>query len=513
MIKIPGKPALHLLFLLLVFVPGKGQESINIVSGEPFTIQNGKMSNFMAWDENNYYLLHLNDKNEFEINSGFDASIEVFSKELTHFTTILITCPEGTKYRNLEPVSFIKTDNGFLLLTKNYITAQKVMKSLIFKISNQGLINQAKDIGEIDGIAISNKKFHFFQLDKIIENSVSHFVYSQVIPTDINVPERVSFIIYDENLNITGERLINFPDDILDYEILDMLVSESGLAFFRIETSNPYLMDKSIHQLIIYDILNDKTQNYEFNPEGGEIAKASLKKVEGGNVGFFGYFTKKHDDPIPKGVMYYLFDGKTGQLLRFNTSDFIPGVLEILNPKNLPSTSDYENLKPQEIHLTADNHLLLLFEYNWKKLMIVQDREGKPWTTPYFYANEVFIFSFDPEDNFEKAGILPKKQLQSVDFNEIGISGFVAGNELFVVFNDNPKNAGEYKIDKLKTMKSGYSAMVAKYNYREASYSKEIFKPKNARILFEPGALIKTSDNTILLLSHSKPFNLIEIRF
>ncbi len=311
--KIPGKLALQFLFLIVIFAVADGQENPTIVSGEPFAIQNGNMNNLLIWDENNYYLLHLNDKDEFGINSGEDASIEVFNKSLNHQSTIFLSSPEGTKYRRFEPVSFIKTKDGFLLLAKNYTTAQKVMKSCIFKISNDGLILQAKDIGEIEGIAISNEKFHFFQLDKIIENGNIRFVYSQVIPTDLNVPERVSFIIYDESLNLTDERLINFPDDILDYEISDIIVSESGQAFFRIETSNPFLIEKTIHQLIIYDILNDKTQNLEFNPEAGEIAKATLKKVGNDIVAFFGYFTKKHDDHVLKGVMYYLFDTKTGQ--------------------------------------------------------------------------------------------------------------------------------------------------------------------------------------------------------
>ncbi len=94
--------------------------------------------------------------------------------------------------------------------------------------------------------------------------------------------------------------------------------------------------------------------------------------------------------------------------------------------------------------------------------MIVQDREGKPWTTPYFYANEIFILNFNTSDNFENAGVLPKEQLQSGGFNAIGFSGFVVGNELFVVFNDNPKNAEEYNAEKLKPMKSGFSPMIAK---------------------------------------------------
>jgi len=511
--KIPGKLALQFLFLIVIFAVADGQENPTIVSGEPFAIQNGNMNNLLIWDENNYFLLHLNDKDEFGINSGEDASIEVFNKSLNHQSTIFLSSPEGTKYRRLEPVSFIKTNDGFLLLAKNYTTAQKVMKSCIFKISNDGLILQAKDIGEIEGIAISNEKFHFFQLDKIIENGNIRFVYSQVIPTDLNVPERVSFIIYDESLNLTDERLINFPDDILDYEISDIIVSESGQAFFRIETSNPFLIEKTIHQLIIYDILNDKTQNLEFNPEAGEIAKATLKKVGNDIVAFFGYFTKKHDDHVLKGVMYYLFDTKTGQLLRHEIYDASPDVLKIFDPKNLHSTSVYENLKPQEIHLTADGHVLLLLEYNWKKLMIVQDREGKPWTTPYFYANEIFILNFNTSDNFENAGVLPKEQLQSGGFNAIGFSGFVVGNELFVVFNDNPKNAEEYNAEKLKPMKSGFSPMIAKYNYRENSYAKEILKTKNAGIIFEPGTIYKISDHSVILLNHSRPFNILEIRF
>jgi hypothetical protein len=513
MVKFLVKPALQLLLLLLIFAQAKAQETLSIVPGQTFDAGSGKMSKLLVCDENNYYIVRLNDKGDFEINTGADASIEVFNKEMNHISTIPVRCPEGTKYKRFEPISFIRTNDGFLVLAKNYNTSQKLIKSFIFKISDDGLILLVKSIGEIEGIAVSDEKFHFFQLDKIIENDVIRFVYSQILPTDINVPERVSFIIYDENLTITGERLINFPDDILDYHLSQIVMSESGQAFFRIETSNPYQMDKTIHQLIIYDILNDKTQNLEFNPEGGEIAKATLKKADNNTVGFFGYFTQKHDDPAPKGVLYYLFEANTGKLLRHEIYELSPEIREMYDPKNLFSASDYDHLMPQEIFLTSDNQVLLLFEFYWKKLMIVQDREGKPWTTPYFYANEIIILTFDQTDEFVNAGILPKEQLQANAYDLIGFSAFMAKNELIIIFNDNPKNAAEYRIEKLKTMKSSYSPMIAKYNFQKAAYAKEVFKTKNAGISFEPSAIYKISDHSVIFLNQSRPFNLIEIRF
>jgi hypothetical protein len=513
MIKISVRLVLMVLFLVDVYAVAKCQEALTIVSGEPFDIKNGKISNLLVQDENNFYLLHLNDKGDFEINSGSDAVIEVFDKDLKHISTIPLHVPDNAKFKKLEPVSYLKTDSGFLLLVKNYDLNSKVIKSIIFKISNKGFILSAKDIGEIDEIAISKQDFGFFQLNKIIENRQIRFVYSQIVPPDIGVPERVNFIIYDENLEITSERMINFPDDILDYEVSDIIIDETGFTFFRIETNDPYRQEKTVHQLIIYDILNDKNQNIEFNPEIGEISKATLQKVEGDKVGFFGYLTKKHGDPLPSGMMYYLFDAKGGQLLRHEIYDMSREVLSLFNPDKLFSTSGYEQLKPQVMHLTTDNHILLLFEYNWKKLMIIQDREGKIWSTPYFYANEIFILNFDSADTFENAGVVPKEQLHSNDFSEIGFSSFVTGKDLTLIYNDHPKNADEYKTEKLKTMKSSFVPMIVHNNYLYATYQKEILKLKNTTFNFEPGAMYKISDNAILLFNYSKPFNLIEIRF
>lgn len=500
-------------FLFIVFVAANGQETLTILSGEPLNIKDGKISNLLVQDANGYYLLHLNDKSEFEINAGSDAAIEVFDKDLKHISSLPLRYSDGIKYKKLEPVSFLKTNNGFLLLVKNYNLTAKAMKSMLFKISGDGLILVSKDIGEIDGIAVSNQDFGFFKLGKITENGQPRFVYSQIVPPDIDVPERVNFIIYNENLEITGERMINFPDDILDYEVSDIIINETGLTFFRIETSDPYRLEKTVHQLIIYDILNDKNQSIEFNPEIGEIEKSTLQSVESDKIGFFGYFTKKHGDHMPSGMMYYLFDSKGGQLLRHEIYEMSPEVLSLFNPEKLFSTSGYEQLKPQGMHLTSDNHMLLLYEFNWKKLMIVQDREGKIWSTPYFYANEIFILNFDTEDTFVNAGVIPKEQLQANDFDEIGYSGFVTGNDLTLIYNDHPKNADEYKTERLKTMKSGFVPMVIHYNYPDATYKKEIFKIKNTRFTFEPGALFKISDNSFLLLNHNKPFNLIEIGF
>jgi hypothetical protein len=204
----------------------------------------------------------------------------------------------------------------------------------------------------------------------------------------------------------TGEDA--FIDDILDYKFSELYLESGALVFFSIAITNPYIPDKTVHQLIVYDIFYDKHKTWEFRFDEGEITKAGLFKLGDNQIGFMGYYSENKEPDKPAGVFYYIFDEYGGSLLRHKIYNLPDEEISRLDPGKLGSKSEYENLYPQSLHLSSEKNIVMAFEYNWKSMMLIRYQEGKLYNQPYYKANEIIIVNFDSTDNFVKMGKLSR---------------------------------------------------------------------------------------------------------
>lgn len=503
-----------LLSLLLIINRLKAQDDFSMNHGPKMEIEDGEITAFFDQDDENFYFLRTGDKQYIEFNTNEQPGIEVFDRNLTHQKFIPLRIESEEKYRRLQPLAFYKTRANFVFLCKYYSSANQIVKAYLFKTDPDGeVIGGLTDLGEINDISPLQEDFHYFQLHRIKKDTVTQFIFSLTTSPDMEVPERINFIIFDEQLNVTGNRLINFPDDMLDYEFSEQLASQEGQVFFRVEISNPFIPDLTVHQLIIYDIFKDEHRSYEFKLEQGKIKELALTEMEKNRIGLFGYYTKNSESNRPKGVIYYVFKGGDGTLLRQNISDLPPQSVDKFNRRELGSKSGFNRLKAQSIHLIQNNHLLLLFEFNWRSMMLIQDQEQKIYKKPYYNANEIVILNFNVENNFENLGIVNKQQTLGITPEVLGFFSTCRQNHLFLLFNDHPKNLNRYRPGKVKTMKTRYEPVIVEYFPEGATYIKQQLSTGKQEMAFVPGNIFKIDENRFLILNQDGAYWLTEITF
>ncbi|MCF8364338.1 MAG: hypothetical protein K9H16_01060 [Bacteroidales bacterium] len=458
------------------------------------------------------YCLQLDEKGYFGLEEQSECAILIFDDDLKLLQKLDLTYSIDEKLKKLEPISFFKANTGFVLLCRNWSPHNLTVNAYLFKIDSSGLIVELLNPGTIENISKSDAGFDFFALHKIHYDTTNQYVFTIKTPSFQEVSERIVLNIYDENLTLTGNRLLDYPDDFMDYNFSGLISSGNGLFFIHVENSNPFEVNDVVHQIVVYDMNSDNFETFTLSFKNRMPKKVALFHIEKDIIALMGYFAKDRFDDEPMGIFYHLFDAKTGDLLVENIYDFSDEEKAFLEPGKYSSTATYENLMPAAVHITSHNHVLLLFEYNWKRIMLIRDQKGMLYDKPYFYANEVFIFQFDAANQRNHFAIIPKKQALGYDREILGFTSFITESNLFVLYNDNPKNRNITNEGKLKTMKGKYEMMIAEYNLLSGDFGKKVFSDPNNQFVLNPSDVFHADDSTLLFIDRSENPALVKIK-
>ncbi len=481
------------------------QQPFDMRSGNAESFSEGQLSPFFDSDEHQYYFLKLNEKQAVEFNTTAPAAIQVFDSLLNPVKQIPLQLSGDAKYRRLTPLAFYKTTEGFIVLCKNYSIMEQIMRAYLFRTDMRGnVLGDMMVPGEVEGVLPGDEDFHYFQLNKTRGEDGPEFVFAITTPSFMEIPERINFVIFDKQLRRTGNRLISFPEDLFDYDISRQLVSPQGQVFFRVEVSSPLLADTVLHQLTIYDLWQDKYRSYEFELQHGKIRELRFQQMEHNRVGLFGFFTRDGTTDVPAGVLYYIFDGSDGRLLKQKISEFSSETAQAFNPRQFKSTSEAQYLKPRSIHLMQNNHVLLLFEYNWRSVLLVRDQQQKIYPSPYFNANEVLVVHFNQSNQFVNVGTIHKHQTMADEPGATGFFSYCTADTLFLLYNDHPKNINRFASGDIKTMKTRYEPVIGIYDPATTSYSKQFPGQEKQKPAFDPTGIFMLPSGNLLILNHKK---------
>jgi len=498
--------------VMFAFQATLAQLNPELIFGESFNLIDGKLSNLLVKDYDFYYGLQVSDDGFIGFDDDAKSSILVFDNNLKLAGDISVVDTAIRKLKNLKPLSFYKTAAGFILLCSRYSSQNHAISSYLFQIDKSGIVKKKINPATVEDITKPDIEFDFFQPDEIRSDSGRQFVFSVKAPSTPGISEKIDFNIYDEKLDLKGTRLLDYPDDVVSYNIIEILAGENGLFFIRVEIFNPFKPEDLIHQLVVYNIIKDDFDAFEFKFENAAIRKSGLFRAEKNVVGLSGYFVKDSYSEEPEGIFYYLFDGQKGNILKQKIHYFTSVEKDLIYTSQKTLKSDFENLIPAAIHITAHNNILLLFEYNWKSIMLIRDRQGMLYDRPYYYANEILLFQLDANNQFYNSMVIPKKQAMGAGPETLGFCSFLSDNKLFIVYNDHPKNRNQTDAGNLKTMKGKHELMLGAYDIISKEFSKQLFGKTNTISGFNPREIMRVNDSSLLFFDKSEDTKLIEIK-
>lgn len=122
-------------FVLMLCSRADAQDLPVIRTGSPFDPGEGQITSLTDSDSAGYYYLMGDADEEIDLPAGQQSAILVFDKSLEFTKKIPVQCASDEKLTDLKPISFIKTDSGFILLCSRYSAIERNLKSFLFLIT------------------------------------------------------------------------------------------------------------------------------------------------------------------------------------------------------------------------------------------------------------------------------------------------------------------------------------------------------------------------------------------
>lgn len=491
-----------------------GQQLYDCTIGEDYKLPSrSNISRLFAYDENFYYSLRLNKKGSLTYNAkGSGVYVEKFDKNLNHLFSIEINLPQLNNIRKLIPKQFFVANNNFVIFANQYDINNKKAQCFILLFDKNGeIIGKPEFLGEI--IDISKKDFDesdYFTCQKFKTDNGLCFLYKQTFPPGWEVITKINYKLFDSNLNKIWEKQILIPYNPWHYEILNIVMNRSEDLFFIAKIKSENEFDKHFYNLGVFNQDSDEIQYYNFKLKNKEITKIKLDVTQNGNVYAFGFYKEQGTKKEIAGLYYYIFDSQKRNVI-------INSVKEISNDiisqfKN----SDFEHLEPVELYLSENNQVIFISAFEWTKKEFFSDSEGKLYIHNIYNSGDIIVWDFDIEDNYILSQIIYKHQKSNHYPNEIGFESALAGNNMFFLFNDNPKNIDVYDNDKIKLMKKNHVLTLAAINLENGEYYKQKIiceKNRKNKLYFRPDFCYKQGDNSIIIIGESPDFYLSKIDF
>jgi len=222
-------------------------------------------------------------------------------------------------------------------------------------------------------------------------------------------------------------------------------------------------------------------------------------------------FYNDQDNEVLKGLFYFEIDN-TGNVTRKNNKDFPQEFVEEFK-KNKGTKKDKKNNDDDDLGLSksftvdkvyarADGGAYLLAEFYYTYTRCYTTSSGTRCNT-YYIHNDILTVNISADGTIDWFHRIPKKQTEVNIHKYSSYISTMYKDNLYVLFNDNPKNQ-EIEEDEKSATTANYKkavCMLQKIDKDKNVTKKELFKNEDLEKILCPFASRVLSENTIILFA------------
>ena len=480
------------------------QDQYSFTVGREKAIPSGSIIWPSLMEGNNcYWTLRLSHKECFDCkNETTGAYLDKFDKELDHIGSIPIVIEPSPLYKKPVPRQIYFLNNQFFIFAEELNVSNLSATAILFIIDTTGhAVGEPMILGEAININKPSETTSEYLLEGIFrfglynDNNRSRFLFVQFLSQEEYTDTRINIRVLDSTAKLQWENHLVLPYDPFYTEISKMILFGEDLLFI-LSIFDPFGNDA--YKIVTFNRALDEIKYYDFGLDNNKIRNVEVNQVDEANIYIYGLYSEVLSKNDVDGLFFWLFNEVNKKILTFATSEV--NVDEIKSIRN----EDLKNLHAREVYLLENGDVVFIAEIEYNEVLSFQDSESKLYFITYRHSNEIIVSKFNTEGKLDWQTMVPKLQFRHDDL----VSGYhstMYKNNLYLLYNDHPKNINIYDPDDMKQMKSKFELIVGEINLETGMLTKSQINPdnKDKKIIFRKNYTFNTRNNQILILDQT----------
>ena len=486
-----------------IFLMGPLLAQNNLLTGPIVKTGKSEISSFFGSTNGNFFFAgNQDDKKDFTIYQ-FDDNLKLTKEKL--FETEYRFIVYGLFGDTYDGIIFpsISTDNKLNFIRRNY-------KAKAFS----GLTTYLNEVINIDGLMLESNSTQISEQSVVTQITAFSRRESGTLRT-AESPDGQKRVIITAGKNYSGDNVsfqvisldmanaVNWTSEIVPnqsgsyYSITEIAIDNSG-GVYVLSALTPDKNTLDAYELRKYESDGSLSNKIEFTPNG-YIFSAPFLFTRGDNTLVLTGFSSKSRTNDIDGVSFFKFDGNLQEIVK-KTHPFPAYFSE--KSKSIKN-GVLDQIGRVECISTPNGSYAMAVDFGQ---IFISDGSGR--------NEDLFSIQLDAEGNISKSGLLIKEQAGGSTSLQFGSFRLLSHeNEVFVFYQDNPKNADLAPDQKgKKTYMNSYSSMF-KIKLTDTGFGQKelVYNSKKDKLRTPMHKIFKLSNGNILFCEEAKNVNRLRI--
>lgn len=453
------------------------------------------VSKIIGESKQNIYIL----KKRNNVLSKNAYSVEVFDKQLKSTKKVIVVLPQTSLETTIKEVLVIQ-DELFVFYT------------LLDKSSKTKSAYILKLYSDTEPIKISESSFERYNNQPIFNIEVDSLNLLIVTTPAYNKVQNQQFKVnvVDLNLNPVLDETIQLPYPSKDFSLDKIQYAYNDAFILGNNTSEKdYLNPKSFY-LIRHQSASKSIKEIELTLPSKWITSATFEIAKDSSLYIGGFYSNDQKFSVA-GTFYLKVDLRDNSILKQSLKPFSKELLsKLLPPRKVKKGKELSAFYFRNFVLKNDGSVVFVAEQYYKTTSAYTDmRTGiTDYSTNYYY-NDIILINVNPLGEISWAKHIPKKQSSINDYGQFSSFALASnGNDVFIIFNDHPKNILSINRDeRLRFLSNPYRSMpvIAKVSSNgDITYNK---LPRQSSLVLKPKQNVFSEKQKSLLMISEKGKN------
>ncbi len=440
----------------------RSSDKVDIQYGPEFKAGKMTVKDIIGHDESGYYLLQFSKKGLYGSNSSY--VIQKFNNDLELETSSEIEIKAYDRKVTLEDIIYFQDQ---LVLFSSYRDSKTKMNTLYMSTIDKKTLKTKDNAKIVATIDYSGKsKFNAGTYTLSLSRKENKLLVTYQLPYKRKEQEKFGLAVIDENLTVKWDKQVTLPYPETKFYLEQVKVDDEGNVYTIGRLSGQTLDDKDFlkprakrggdfeYRIITFKDDGDIEDEFPVVLKGQFITDIQIAVNDDFDIICTGFYSDNGTSTI-KGSYFLKLDGAKGEVVSENQTEiseaFIKDGMSEKQEKKFDKKKakgkdqEIREYKIDEIILKDDGSALMVAE-QWYVRVVTRTSPGANGTTTttttyYYHFNSLLVINFDKDGNEIWTEKIKKNQMTVNDGGYA--SSFVLtlkDDQMFFVFNDNPKN-------------------------------------------------------------------------